>query len=439
MSAPVQELDDNPPSDAGPSRGGPSNGAPSNDGPLNYAPKRARPEENQTPESAASQAVVSTASPPDTAESPEPPWRRKKLRGLFTGDLAVVELRNRLALTPDRVPEPPSPNLTTRLFGAMVRITAVLVVAAILAVGYLWHSVPQNIPPSLPPPPVTDRSNLAPERSVSAANLKALDAKPAMRPAASGLARETASATTRSVTTDTSVAAAPRTPAPPFSVQDSRVPPLAPPQLTVNAGRLRQANEPARLTISAVDSGTDAAVVISGLAPGSTLSAGQPIGPDAWRLSATEFNDAAITPPPGFVGAMKLTFELRRANDTVADRKGLQLEWSGNRASTTANALPSGSSPEIALMVKNGAALMANEDIAAARLMFQRAAEAGDADAAFALAETYDPLVLNKLGRKGGITIRSDIARAQSWYERARDLGSTLAPERLVRLSQLPE
>ena len=437
MSAPVQELDDNPPSDAGSSSGGPSGGgAPSNDGPLNYAPKRARPEENQTPESAPSQAVISTASPPDTSESPEPPWRRKKLRGLFTGDLAVVELGNRLTLAPDRVPEPPSPNFTTQLFGAIVRIAAVLAVAAMGAVGYLWHSVPQNIPPSRPPPPATDGSNLAPERSVSVANFRALDAKPAMPPAASGLAREAASETTRSVTT--SVAAAPRTPAP-FSVQDSRVPVLGPPQLTVNAGRLRQANEPARLTISAVDAGTDAAVVISGLAPGSTLSAGKPMGGDAWRLSSTEFNDAAITPPAGFVGAMKLTFELRRANDTVADRKSLQLEWSGNRVAAPANALPSGSSPEIALMVKNGAALMANEDIAAARLMFQRAAEAGDADAAFALAETYDPLVLNKLGRKGGITIRSDVARAQSWYARARDLGSTLAPERLVRLSQLPE
>ncbi len=81
--------------------------------------------------------------------------------------------------------------------------------------------------------------------------------------------------------------------------------------------------------------------------------------------------------------------------------------------------------------------VLANADIAGARLIFQRAAEAGDAAAAFALAETYDPLVLRKLGTKGGIT--SNIALAQSWYEKARDLGSTIAPERLVRLTQLPE
>jgi len=69
--------------------------------------------------------------------------------------------------------------------------------------------------------------------------------------------------------------------------------------------------------------------------------------------------------------------------------------------------------------------------------MFQPAAEAGDPAAAFALAETYDPLVLRKLGAKGGGT--ADVALAHSWYEKAKDLGSTTAPERLERLARLPE
>src|SRR5262249_21742091 len=153
-------------------------------------------------------------------------------------------------------------------------------------------------------------------------------------------------------------------------------------------------------------------------------SAGRQLGPDAWRLTGMEFNDAAITPPPGFVGTMNLTLELRRANETAADRKGLQLEWSGRSVAATTK--PSGSPPsgrdaaDIALMIKNGTTLMANEDIAAARLLFQRAAESGAADAAFALAETYDPLVLSSWGRKGGVTIRSDVAQAQRWYGKAK-------------------
>jgi TPR repeat protein len=70
-------------------------------------------------------------------------------------------------------------------------------------------------------------------------------------------------------------------------------------------------------------------------------------------------------------------------------------------------------------------------------MMFQRAAEAGDAAAAFALAETYDPVVLRALRLRGGIA--PNVALARSWYEKARDLGSDTAPDRIVRLTQLPQ
>jgi hypothetical protein len=104
---------------------------------------------------------------------------------------------------------------------------------------------------------------------------------------------------------------------------------------------------------------------------------------------------------------------------------------------TSTVAAPQGDAPEIAFLLKNGRELMANADVAAARLMFQRAAEAGSAEAAFALAETYDPLVFKRSGRRQAVTL--DIALAQSWYEKARTLGSAAAPERIVRLTQLPE
>lgn len=89
---------------------------------------------------------------------------------------------------------------------------------------------------------------------------------------------------------------------------------------------------------------------------------------------------------------------------------------------------------QIALMLKNGTELLANGSIGAARMMFQSAAEAGDPVAAFALAETYDPVVLAKMGVKGGIS--PDIVLARRWYAKAKDLGSTTAPERLARLER---
>jgi TPR repeat protein len=79
---------------------------------------------------------------------------------------------------------------------------------------------------------------------------------------------------------------------------------------------------------------------------------------------------------------------------------------------------------EIASLLKRGAELMANGSIAAARQLFQPAAEAGNPAAALALAETYDPSVLEKLGAKA---ITPNIALAQQWYEKARALSSTAA------------
>jgi uncharacterized caspase-like protein len=88
-------------------------------------------------------------------------------------------------------------------------------------------------------------------------------------------------------------------------------------------------------------------------------------------------------------------------------------------------------------MMKKGAELVANGDVAAGRLMWRRAAEAGEAAGAFALAETYDPLELAKgrvIGRAG-----ANVELAWKWYEKARELGSTAAQERLERLDRMPE
>ena len=84
--------------------------------------------------------------------------------------------------------------------------------------------------------------------------------------------------------------------------------------------------------------------------------------------------------------------------------------------------------------MKIGADRMAQGDITAARMMFLRVAEAGEAAGAFALAETYDPGVLWTLRSRG---IAPDPALARNWYEKARDLGSSAAPERISRLTQI--
>jgi len=89
---------------------------------------------------------------------------------------------------------------------------------------------------------------------------------------------------------------------------------------------------------------------------------------------------------------------------------------------------------ETAARLKLGAGLMAAGDVAAARMMFTRVAEAGDAAGALALAETYDPAVLGATRLRGWIT--PDAAEARRWYEKARDMGSGAAPARIARLTR---
>lgn len=71
-------------------------------------------------------------------------------------------------------------------------------------------------------------------------------------------------------------------------------------------------------------------------------------------------------------------------------------------------------------------------DIAAARLLLERAANANDANAALLLAQTYDPAVL---GTSDARSIIADASVARDWYQRAASLGSAEARQRLARLS----
>jgi hypothetical protein len=73
---------------------------------------------------------------------------------------------------------------------------------------------------------------------------------------------------------------------------------------------------------------------------------------------------------------------------------------------------------EIKLLMKQGEQLIAAGDVATARVVLQRAAEAGNAGAAMALGATYDSNVLAKLGVVG---VKPDAEKARSWYEKAGD------------------
>jgi TPR repeat protein len=97
------------------------------------------------------------------------------------------------------------------------------------------------------------------------------------------------------------------------------------------------------------------------------------------------------------------------------------------------------SDEEIAALVAGGRQLMVAGDIPNARLVLQQAAEAGNATAALELGVTYDPYGPTRpLGIEPQPDFTPDIAMARTWYQKAKDLGSTEAARRLENLARFP-
>jgi hypothetical protein len=84
-------------------------------------------------------------------------------------------------------------------------------------------------------------------------------------------------------------------------------------------------------------------------------------------------------------------------------------------------------SEEIRLHLERGEALLAQGDLAAARLFFERVAEAGDARGAFGLARSYDPSVLIRLPVH---RVAGNLTEAERWRRTAASLAPAFAERR---------
>jgi hypothetical protein len=211
------------------------------------------------------------------------------------------------------------------------------------------------------------------------------------------------------------------------------------------------------------------------------LSAGAALDEDGWELSLRDIGSAYVYAPPDFVGVMNATIALLSPSKKVIDSRPIRLEWIAkadspqppskreidteassaaakqeiNPATASAadkqevNQEPASAAakqainPELAsaaavkivdpqeaaALMERGRDLLRNGDVASAQLAFRRLAEAGKADAALALATTYDPRYLVERNLVG---IVGDEAKARAWYQRAKELGSKEA-DRILR------
>jgi hypothetical protein len=91
------------------------------------------------------------------------------------------------------------------------------------------------------------------------------------------------------------------------------------------------------------------------------------------------------------------------------------------------------SGDQLAALLSRSNDFLKDGDFAAARILLRRAAESGSADAALMLGKTFDPLYLSEVGAMG---IQPDIEQCRQWYEKAAELGSEAAAQRLANLTQ---
>jgi hypothetical protein len=90
----------------------------------------------------------------------------------------------------------------------------------------------------------------------------------------------------------------------------------------------------------------------------------------------------------------------------------------------------------VVMLLQRGDELLKERDIAAARLLYERAAMSGNARAAMLTGKTYDPLYFDEIGVRG---IVADRAKAMEWYSAAAALGDREAVTRTEKLRSLSQ
>jgi hypothetical protein len=207
-------------------------------------------------------------------------------------------------------------------------------------------------------------------------------------------------------------------------------------------------------------------VRLRGLPPMAALSEGHSIAPGAWAVSLAALPVLKIMLPAGSTGRSDIVVTLVAIDGSIlAEAKsmltiaavGPQSEKRQTQRDagppTVATILRAGVAPgaepsaqpdppatrpmtpqdrERALrLLKKGEEQLAEGNVSAARLFYERAADAGLAQGAMALAATFDGAELVRLGVRG---IQPDVKQARQWYERAKQLGASDAEERLRRI-----
>jgi hypothetical protein len=206
----------------------------------------------------------------------------------------------------------------------------------------------------------------------------------------------------------------------------------------------------------------DSFVRVRGLPPTVALSEGYSIAPGSWAIALNALPGLKIVLPAGVTGTAEILITLvgmdgsvlAESKSTLVVRAAPQSQASpgalvASPPAPSERAIPIPPAPVLAPerrprtltpqdqqralgFVKKGDELLDAGNVEAARQFYERAADAGLAQAALAMAATYDPNELVRRQVVGGL--QPDLVAARRWYERARELGAAEAEDRLRRL-----
>ena len=172
-------------------------------------------------------------------------------------------------------------------------------------------------------------------------------------------------------------------------------------------------------------------ITIRGLPEGTSFSAGRPFGDTEWSLRPDETDNLRVTLPADASGQRALSVAVVAADGSVITSTGTRLDI----APDPKMALISrpGDAARIAELIEHGRKMVEVGYFPGARAYFQRAAEAGSAEAAFSVGATYDPSFIEEIGAQG---IKPDTKQARIWYERAKALGHKDADAQISALAK---
>jgi hypothetical protein len=91
-------------------------------------------------------------------------------------------------------------------------------------------------------------------------------------------------------------------------------------------------NESLPLGVSLTHASGGETVTLAGLAPGTILSVGTPLGLSGWQVPARDIGSAVVHAPKDFVGIMDVAVDLHSAGDWLLDSRAIRFEWAPTKA-----------------------------------------------------------------------------------------------------------